>query len=279
MKYGLYAPNFGKTFGDPNKLVELAEIAEQSAWQGFFLWDHILTEEPTYVVDPWIALTAMASKTDSLILGTSVTPSPRRDPSKLIRETLTLQSFSGGRLILGLGLGIDDEFRWLGHEPNIKIRAKMQEEQLEILSSAWKGEEVNYQGDYYNIEKAQFLPEKATKTDIPIWFGGTWPNKKPFRRAARWGNGIIPLKVGFEEPLTPDEIQEVKDYTSQFLPKGRKFDIIKVGFTPREKREEQITHLKFYEKAGITWFLETIGDFRGTFQDIVEIIERGPILL
>ena len=82
-------------------------MAEQAGWDGLFLWDHLLFEVDVPFVDAWIALAAIAAATERIRLGPLVTPLPRRRPWKVARESVTLDHLSGGRLVLGVGLGID----------------------------------------------------------------------------------------------------------------------------------------------------------------------------
>src|SRR5215470_19306464 len=153
MHYGIYLPNFGE-YGDPRLLAELAHEAEAAGWEGCFLWDHIHRwhgQEP--FADPWIALTAMALRTERLRLGPLVTPLARRRPWKLARETVTLDRLSGGRLTLGVGLGAPprEEFEQFGEDGDDKVRAKKLDESLEILTGLWSGEPFGYLGEYYTI--------------------------------------------------------------------------------------------------------------------------------
>src|SRR5215203_1024282 len=106
VRYGVSVPNFGVGV-DARAITELAREAEEAGWDGFFLWDHLLAFSPgsVPVVDPWVALTAVALSTSRLRLGPMVTPLPRRRPVKLARETVSLDHLSGGRLILGVGIG------------------------------------------------------------------------------------------------------------------------------------------------------------------------------
>src|ERR1700726_1510613 len=119
MYYGIYTPNFGEQTS-VRSLATLASEAEQAGWDGFFLWDHILyrADQSPPMVDPWIALTAMALATERLRIGTTLTPLPRRYPWKLARETVSLDHLSNGRLILGIGLGAPAgaEFAQFGQE-------------------------------------------------------------------------------------------------------------------------------------------------------------------
>ena len=117
MKFGLHLPNFG-AFGDAGVLADLAVQAESAGWDGFFLWDHLLFCEfdKNAHVDPWVALTAVAAATSTIMIGPLVTPLARRRPWELARQTVSLQNFSKGRLILGVGLGEPTEwdFRFFG---------------------------------------------------------------------------------------------------------------------------------------------------------------------
>lgn len=94
---------------DVTVLQDLAQLAEAHGWDAFFLWDHILrpASEPPDIADITVALSAVALATATIRFGPMVTPVARRRPHKLAREVMTLDRLSGGRLILGLGLGVD----------------------------------------------------------------------------------------------------------------------------------------------------------------------------
>src|SRR5215211_309557 len=131
MRYAINMPHFGP-FGDPRRLAELAREAEQAGWDGFFLWDHLLFEQPLPMVDPWVAMAAMAMTTERIKLGALVTPLPRRRPRKLAREIVTLDHLSNGRLIVGVGIGGDwwGEYSAFGESPDDKLHAAMLDEGL-----------------------------------------------------------------------------------------------------------------------------------------------------
>ena len=108
VRRGLYLAPFDE-LADPRVLIELAMQAESSGWDGLFLWDHIVWHAPVRAVaDPWVALSAIAARTERLRLGPLVTPLSRRRVQKLARETVTLDHLSAGRLTLGVGLGSSD---------------------------------------------------------------------------------------------------------------------------------------------------------------------------
>jgi alkanesulfonate monooxygenase SsuD/methylene tetrahydromethanopterin reductase-like flavin-dependent oxidoreductase (luciferase family) len=89
LKTGLYLPSYGR-FGDARVIADLAHDAESAGWDGFFLWDHVATHDDDGVslphTDPWLALAAAAVQTTSIILGTTVTPLPRRRQVRLCRQ-------------------------------------------------------------------------------------------------------------------------------------------------------------------------------------------------
>src|SRR5215831_5827003 len=92
---------------DPRSMADLAALAEASGWDAITLEDYLVYQGhvgmPTY--DPWVTLAAMAMSTTRILLGTLVTPLPRRRPWRLASEAVTLDHLSGGRVILGIGAG------------------------------------------------------------------------------------------------------------------------------------------------------------------------------
>jgi alkanesulfonate monooxygenase SsuD/methylene tetrahydromethanopterin reductase-like flavin-dependent oxidoreductase (luciferase family) len=144
-RFGVSVPNFGE-FGDVCVLRDLAVEAEQQGWDGFFLWDHINWFELP-MVDPRIALGAIACATERIRIGTMVTPLPRRRPWKLARETVTLDHLSGGRLVLGVGLGFPAgrEFAAFGEPTDDRERAERLDEGLDVLLGLWSGKALHYE--------------------------------------------------------------------------------------------------------------------------------------
>ena len=226
MRYGISLPNFGEEV-DARSMASLAHDAEEAGWDGFFLWDHLLAFSPGQVpvVDPWIALSAVALSTKSIRFGPMVTPLPRRRPVKVARETASLDHLSGGRLILGVGIGtMPYEWDYLGEEQDLQVRGAMLDEGLEVLTGLWTGEPFGHRGEHYRIGavppeqdwRAMFYPPPLQRPRIPIWVAGTWPIKAPFRRAARW-DGVWPIKVegGRIIPMTPDDVRDMVRFIAQ----------------------------------------------------------------
>jgi probable F420-dependent oxidoreductase len=263
LKTAIYLPNFGP-LGDARVLADLARDAESVGWDGFFLWDHIVGHDDEGSLlpcaDPWLALTAAAMQTTSIKLGTTVTPLPRRRPHKMARETVTLDRLSGGRLILGVGIGLGkSEWDHLGEETDMRSRGRMLDEELDILAGLWSGEPFHYDGEHFHIEQAQFLPTPIQQPRIPVWVGGDWPNKRPFRRMARW-DGMFPL-FSVPGPERESAFAEAVSYVleeRQRLGLNQLFDVIKMGMTPADDPVEAAARLSTAAEAGATWWLELL---------------------
>jgi len=269
MRYGLYIPPFGD-YADARVLADLARDAEEAGWDGFFLWDHLTLEyEPDApMVDIWVALTAIAMRTERIRFGPLVTPIARRRPWKLARETASLDQLSGGRLILGVGAGVVNppEYEHLGEPGDLKVRAAMLDEGLEILTGLWRGEPFSYTGAHYTVKEACFIPTPAQQPRIPIWVAGLWPNKAPMRRAARW-DGVYPLnRDDPTEDMTPEQIKEVVAYVTAHRKSDAPFDVVHRGTTPgrdsAEDAAESAAIVATYAEAGVTWWVESIGPWR-----------------
>jgi alkanesulfonate monooxygenase SsuD/methylene tetrahydromethanopterin reductase-like flavin-dependent oxidoreductase (luciferase family) len=207
VRHALFLPPFGE-LAEPRVLCDLAVAAEGSGWDGFFLWDHMRRppHDPAEVADPWVCLSAVAAVTSKLRLGPMITPLARRRPQKVARETTTLDHLSGGRLVLGVGLGVDTdgELRRFAEETDPTRRADMLDEALDVLCALWSGEEVTHQGAHYSVEAVRFLPRPVQQPRVPVWLAARPGSARPLRRAARY-DGLFPI-----EP-DPDELARMVD--------------------------------------------------------------------
>jgi alkanesulfonate monooxygenase SsuD/methylene tetrahydromethanopterin reductase-like flavin-dependent oxidoreductase (luciferase family) len=259
--YGINLPPFGD-FGDPRALADLAREAEAAGWDGFFIWDHMIFDPSFHpIADPWVALAAVAISTSRIRLGTLVTPLPRRRPWKLARETVSLDRLSGGRLILGVGIGdpAQWEYGFFGEQSDAKVRAGQLDEGLDILTGLWSGELFSYQGQHYQLNQMRFLPRPLQSPRIPIWVAGNWPNKPPFRRAARW-DGACP--IGRNSPLMPDDWRELRAYVAEHRAGDMPFDLICSGATGGQNKTQDADTIAPFAEVGCTWWIEDVSPWR-----------------
>lgn len=272
MRYGVSVPNIGEL----DTLVQMGVEADRSGWDGFFVWDQIrlMADAPVPLFDPWVLLAAIAVRTERVRIGTLITPVARRRPWKLARETVTLDHLSGGRVVLGVGLGYppDAEFERLGEDPDDRVRAAKLDEGLEVLTRLWTGEPVDFAGAHLQVRGMRFDPTPVQRPRIPIWVGGMWPNRAPFRRAARF-DGVVPIKVdedGMPGSLEPSELVEVVAYVRRHRENDDPFEVVHGGLADP-------VAIAASEAAGATWYLADAGiEGPGWEEPTLELIRSGP---
>ncbi len=150
--------------------------------------------------DPWMTLAGISTQTHRISLGTWITPVGRRQPWQVARDLATLDQLSGGRVILGAGLGRRPDYELFGQPWDFKTIAARTDEALTLIDRLWAGEPVDYDGDHYRIGGAVLLPTPVQQPRIPIVIGGLWPRKAAVRRGAKWdgimthfpGDGVLP---------------------------------------------------------------------------------------
>jgi alkanesulfonate monooxygenase SsuD/methylene tetrahydromethanopterin reductase-like flavin-dependent oxidoreductase (luciferase family) len=261
--------------GDARTIAELAFVAEEAGWDGFFLEDYVIHHDPLRAViyDPWIALTAIAMRTTRIRFGPIVTPIARRRPWKVARETVTLDHLSNGRLILGVGLGDTSDLGFApGGEATDPIRrAELLDEGLAVLAGLWSGEPFHFSGRHYHVEGVTFLPTPLQKPPIPIWVGGFWPNQGPIWRAARW-DGICPAGDG----LTPANVRTLDQLIRERRTSSGPFDIVIGGTTAGMESELARSKCLAFADSGATWWIEFVHPVKRDFDAIRRRIGQGP---
>ncbi|MEE9414656.1 MAG: LLM class flavin-dependent oxidoreductase [Acidimicrobiales bacterium] len=278
LKFGMNA-SIADEFADAATLATLAHDAEIAGWDGFFIMDHLIRRKPWKpMIDPWIALTAIAIATTDIVVGPMVTPLPRRRPSVLARQTVTLDQLCKGRLRLGVGLGApDDEFTRFGESADPKRRARVLDESLELLQLLWSGEPVTYHGEHVHAEDVHFLP-RPHNGQIPIWVAGGWPSKAPFRRAARY-DGVWPIS-GDRSDLSIEDLADcvaaINQYRELAGTSDKPFEICYTMGTPITPNAESIDKIGRAKEAGMTWCIESLDTTELTFDQIRERIIAGP---
>ena len=253
MKFAINVPNFGE-YSDPRLTADLAKAAEEAGWDGFFVWDHINAafEPGSPMADPWVLLTAIVLATERIRIGTMVTPLARRRPWKLARETVTIDRLSGGRLVLGVGLGYPPsmEYAALGEEVDDRLRAEKLDEGLDVLAGLWSGEPFSFEGRHYTVSDVQFLPTPVQRPRIPIWVAQMYGYPRPLERAARW-DGLVPMHETDLFP-TPALVAEVISTVRAHRSTMDAFDVNVPVLLPSDQTDAHEL-VRNYEGAGATW--------------------------
>jgi alkanesulfonate monooxygenase SsuD/methylene tetrahydromethanopterin reductase-like flavin-dependent oxidoreductase (luciferase family) len=285
MHYAISVPNGGEC-AEPAILAELAQVAEAAGWDAMLLEDYLWYHNATYhstpgapTHDPWIALAAMALRTTRLRLGTCVTPLSRWRPWHLARVTMSFDHLSGGRLILGVGLGdlADKGFTHVGEVVENRTRAKLLDEGLAILTGLWRGAPYSFQGERYQVRQVTFLPPPIQQPRIPIWVGGAARTPAVIRRAAQY-EGICPYKLPDTDQwadFTPEDIRTLRAELMRQRETDAPFDIV-IGGRPRAEDWDQERQLiQALAEAGATWWHEWVP--AADVETMRAAIARGPL--
>ena len=278
LHYGLYLPNFGK-ISQAKAYAKLALDAERDGWDGFFLWDHLIEwDRRIPITDSFIALAAIAANTSHIRIGTTVTPLPRLQPWIVARQVASLDQLSDGRMTLGVGLGEEEttDYERFGMPSEKNVLAGKLDEALDIITGLWKGKSFSYEGKYYQIlKKTAFIPTPKQRPRVPVWLGGFWPNKGPFRRAAKW-DGVIPLRLGHPIRPTPQDLRDILAFIAKRRSKTDHFDAAIIGWGTGKNRDQNEKKIAPYVSAGLTWWLESLYLGRDSVEKIRKRILMGP---
>ncbi len=274
MKHGIFLPPFGD-LADSRRVARLAAEAEQAGWDGFYLWDHMLALPGMAVAEAWTTLAAIAMATSRIRLGALVTPLARRRPWVLARQVATLDQLSGGRLVVGIGLGDDGwrEFSAFGEETAPRARGELLDESLEILQELLTGNALVHAGRHYAIDSPPLLPAPV-QDPVPIWAAVRWPNRKPLARAARL-QGCFPIFADSGNWPPPPPAGELMQLQAELtgLSAGRSLDIAVRCALHRLPEKERAAAAGGMSDAGVTWLLEAFAP--GQDAVAVEAYVRG----
>lgn len=181
----------------PERCVALARAAEAGGWDGVFLSDAVMEDHD----DPFVLLAAMATTTERIALGTWVTPLVARDVVAVARAAAGVDRLSGGRLVLGLGLGNEVEHRGLG-VPRRDLAGR-HEVALDVLDRLLRGEEVTVHDEHRDLDGVALRTLPVQTPRPPLLLALSWPNRRGTRRAAAW-DGLMPQWPGLGEGADPD---------------------------------------------------------------------------
>ena len=195
MRIGVVIPSFDR-YADPAVFRQLIEVVEALGFDSAWFGDHIVfpAERPDYIGSSWLDAMACASvglgMTTRLKFGTDVLVAPYRNPLLLAKMAATASLLSGGRFMLGLGIGwLEGEFTALGCPP-FADRAQVTEEYLRVIRQMFEEQgDLSHAGRWVSYESIAFEPKPAQP--LPILVGGNHP--KALCRAARLGDGWHPL--------------------------------------------------------------------------------------
>ena len=196
------------------------------------------------LIDPLMGMAWAAAATSTLEVGTNVLVLPQRNPVVLAKELATLDSFSQGRVLLGVGVGwAKEEFEATGAD--FSVRGKRTDEAISALRALWNEPVSTFKGTFDSFVDAYSFPKPARQGGIPVLIGGE--SKPAMRRVARFGNGWLPYNLPVEQAA--GVITELKAMTRDEDRDPAALRIIKIIYSNASRDD-----LKRYRDAGVTEF-------------------------
>ena len=170
-------------------------VGAKTPWPGSA--EGVMPKEYADIADPFVALGRASAVTTTIKLGTAIVLVPERNPLVLAKEVATLDMYSGGRFIMGIGAG------WLREESEIMgvdfdHRWTQTKEAVLAMKELWTKTESEYHGKYYDFPPVYSFPRPVQRPHPPVLLGGMARNV--FKRIVEWGDGWIPNRV------TPEEV-------------------------------------------------------------------------
>ena len=290
MHFGFSLPGRG-ALAVPDVLVKLAEKADGLRYASLFVTDHVVipmayrskypysttgqaaTDWNQGYLEPLALMGYLAGVTSRIKLGTSVLVVPYRNPVVTAKMLATLDVMSGGRIILGVGVGwLEEEFQALASPPYAE-RGRVTDEYLRLMRECWTREPVQWKGRYYQMAAMSIMPKPRQAGGIPIWAGGH--TDAALRRTGELADGWHP--IGHRPPAVlhpPEYADKVAIIHGWAAKAGRKASDITLSFrapldlvSARAKRApgdrqpfrgtapEVIADVKSYQAIGVTHFV------------------------
>jgi alkanesulfonate monooxygenase SsuD/methylene tetrahydromethanopterin reductase-like flavin-dependent oxidoreductase (luciferase family) len=227
---------------DPKVLAEIAVIAEGAGWDGVFVWDHLWNRTLAPFADPFVTTAAIAIATERISVGTLITALPRRRPQLVAQSTASLDRLSDGRMVLGLGLGVDRHGEYSAFdEPasDDRARARALDAGIVLLKQMLAGELVS------GADERITTPACVQRPRVPIWIAGTARYTAGPRRVRR--HGVEGLALVGADTWSPDDVTSALQAGG--LPVGE-IDLALVGGTHPDSPA--------LAAAGATWCIPEI---------------------
>ena len=192
---------------DPEAVRDFALAAEELGYDYLLAFDHVIGADPSKHTlvgpythesmfhEPFVLFGYLAAITERMDLVTGILILPQRQTALVAKQAAEVDLLSGGRLILGVGVGWNQvEFEVLGED--FHRRGRRTEEQLDLLRRLWSEELVTFEGRFDTVRHAGINPRPGR--EIPIWFGGM--SSPVLRRCGRYGSGWIPRDQFPDDP-------------------------------------------------------------------------------
>jgi probable F420-dependent oxidoreductase len=178
---------------DPGLLRAVAELAESLGYDSIWAGDHVSFHNP--IVDVTVALATFAARTERVLIGAGILLLPLRHPSLVAKELASLDWLSGGRVVLGIGVGGEGAKDFEAVGVPVRERGARTDEGMRALRELFRGE-ASFAGRFFSFEGVRIEPGPAQPGGPPLWVGGR--SAAAIRRAGRLGDGWMPIWISAE---------------------------------------------------------------------------------
>lgn len=256
--FGLILPNYDHSpANNADGLRRAAQAAEAAGFDSVWATDHLLVPDTpraapyTNLTEALMTLGYLAGLTRRVKLGTSVIVLPMRNPVIVAKQVAALDVLSGGRTILGVGVGWNEtEYGFLNAD--FKRRGRLADEYIQVIRALWESRGLAaFEGETFRFADAAFAPKPVQRGGIPIWIGGT--SGAALRRAAALGDGWHPS--GLEPAAIAERLSRLRALRPAGSPAGDRPFTVSARFRVdlNAGTEAVIARVRAYLAVGVTY--------------------------
>jgi alkanesulfonate monooxygenase SsuD/methylene tetrahydromethanopterin reductase-like flavin-dependent oxidoreductase (luciferase family) len=265
MKFGMNISGvFPQAKNFPLRLfTDIAMLSEDLGYDGFFIPDHYNLPRTNECAEPFTTLAYIAAKTETIRLGTIVSPVSRYVPPQLAKIIAHLDHLSGGRVIPGFGAGWhpDEFYTYAPHHtwPGPSERVGRTIEGVRLMRRLWTEAKVTFTGKYYAVHDAVLEPKPLQKPHPPIWSGGS--GEYMLKMTAKYFDGWMPNNWQWTNAgeVTAENyrrrVDTLRGYLKQY---GRDLDRFTFGIQGGVTDNAEL--VEAYQDAGCNYYVAFIGD-------------------
>ena len=295
MKLSVEFPSVAYREG-PAAVKRLAKAIEDIGFDQLDMFDHVLmgygTDQrpaPMYppkmpIMEALMVLSYAAAVTDRIGLGTEVLILPQRQPTLVAKQISTLDTLSGGRVRLGVGVGWQvSEYEALNED--FGNRGKRMDESIKLIRAYWSDEEVNFQGEFYTANAMAMEPKSPQGSKLPIWIGGT--SKAALRRVAELGDGWLATAIE-DVDVAKSFIQRIHEHAESIGRDPKEIGMqMMLDVPPRDEAGKQfykhadnvLARADAVKSAGFEWgALNATAMFQAGYKSVDALIDQLAVL-
>ena len=295
MKLSVEFPSIAYREG-PAAIKKLAKAIEDIGFDQLDMFDHVLmgygTDQrpaPMYppkmpIMEALMVLSYAAAVTERIGLGTEVLILPQRQPTLVAKQISTLDTLSGGRARLGVGVGWQaSEYEALNED--FSNRGKRMDESIKLIRAYWSDDEVNFNGEFYNANAMAMEPKSPQGSKLPIWIGGT--SKAALRRVAELGDGWLATAIE-DVDVAKGFIQRIHDHAESIDRNPNDIGMqMMLDVPPRDEAGKQfykhadnvLARAEAVKSAGFEWgAINATAMFQAGYKSVDALIDQLAVL-